>query len=276
MASQQLVDNYPSLRDITETERLHLQHELVINAFGSLVVCPVNLDRENLRVLDVGTADGWWLEQLRKELKHPESAALIGTDIAPYPGIKENVISHNFKTPFPEEWKGSFDLIQLRAVLSNVPGKASVDLLRRVIGLLKPSGYIQVVDGTLPSGELHASMKPSEEFFTRLGNFLKSNGLSESQGQFAAELLRTAGEGLVDDLDSMEKRLTLGKERSREETDFAWLRGMADVSGRAYLAKGLMNHDDFERLRLAVLEEARQDGIPWPWYAAWARRRTSV
>lgn len=41
-----------------EVARLAAQHEVFLDFMGKLVVAPVNLNRQNLRILDSGTADG--------------------------------------------------------------------------------------------------------------------------------------------------------------------------------------------------------------------------
>lgn len=267
-----LVDNYPAIRNATEVERLHLQHDLVVNALGSLLLCPFDLTAPNVRVLDIGSADGWWLTQLRKKLNHPESATLIGTDIAPYPNTTENVVMHNFKTPFPEEWKSSFDLVQLRAVLSNVPGDASTDLIKRVIELLKPGGFIQLVDGAMPSGQVEADAKPHMQFFVTLGNFLNNNGLNASQGAKAAQSLKDAGQGMLEDIGVKDGRMLLGKGAILEESSWQWLSFMQRQVGPKFVLSGLMSQDELDKLQLQMLEEAKQVGFDLPWYATWARK----
>ena len=177
MASKQFVDNYPGERTTTETDRLHAQHDLVVHAFGGLLLCPLDTARSNLRILDIGTADGWWLHCLRRELTHPESATLLGTDIAPYPDAVEGVIIHDFRREFATEWQGTFDLVQLRAVLASA-GEAANDLVQRALELLKPGGYIQIVDSGMPSGQIDPNDKPSTQFFKRVGNMLNAQGKS--------------------------------------------------------------------------------------------------
>ena len=274
MSSKEPVDNYPGNRNTSENHRLHVQHDLVVNAFGSLTVCPIDLSKENLRVLDIGTADGHWLTEIRKQLEHPESATLIGTDVAPYPDTTENVKIHNFKTPFPDDWKNGFDLIQLRAVLSNVPDDAAVDLLKRAIELLKPGGYIQSIDSAVPSGELAGSENPSVRFFTTLGNFLNMSGLTSDQGANAGAILKAASEGNLGEVESSQRIMRLGKGSSSaiEAISYDWIRGLIGAAGEAVVEAGLMSSDEVDEVREGMLEEAKNDGITVPWYAAWGRK----
>jgi gliotoxin biosynthesis N-methyltransferase len=273
MSEQDLVDNYPSERDLTETEHLHAQHDLVVDALGGLVLCPADLTKPNLHILDLGTADGWWLEQVRRELKHPGSATLVGTDIAPYPSIKENVIIHNFKTPFPSEWKGTFDLVQLRAVLSNVPGEASIFLIKRAVDLIKPGGYIQLVDGAIPKVPKEDISKPSQRYYNTLAAFLESNKLDPNQGAHVEEVLREAGGDKLCDIGAKVGAIKIGKGAPLESTSCAWVRGQTDVTGKAFVGAGMMSTDEFQQLKLSLFEEARQDGFSLTWYAAWAKTK---
>ena len=121
----------------TETARLALQHDLVVGTFGIILPQDFDTTRRYLHILDVGTANGHWLHEVSKILSERDTATLIGTDIAPCPETEETVIVHDFRTPFSAAWKGTFDLVQLRAVLANVPANEAVDLVRRSVELLK-------------------------------------------------------------------------------------------------------------------------------------------
>lgn len=178
MSSAELVDNYPGERTTTETDRLHAQHELVVHALGGELLCPADTSKTDLAILDIGTADGWWLHALRKKLTSPETAELVGTDIAPYPDAVEKVVIHDFRQPFPEEWKAKFDVVQLRAVMASA-GDGAIDVVRRCVELVKPGGYIQLVDSYMQSGEFADADKPSMRFFKRVGNLLAGQGMAK-------------------------------------------------------------------------------------------------
>ena len=59
MASEQLDDRYPAERNATGSSRLRAQHDLVVHVLGGLLLCALDTARENLRILDIGIADGW-------------------------------------------------------------------------------------------------------------------------------------------------------------------------------------------------------------------------
>lgn len=275
--NDKLVDNYPAIRDTSEKARLKVQHDLIVDAFGGKnIICPLDTTRSNLRILDLGSADGWWLTQVREELSPSaaKTATLIGTDIAPYPDTTENIIIHNFKTPFPDDWRGTFDLIQLRAVLANVPGDDATDLISRAIALLKPGGYIQIVDGAMQHGELKGDEKPSTRFFTTLGNFLMMNGLNADQGSRAATSLRAAGKGTLEDISDRSVDVPVGKNASPEmqETSWQWVRFMTVMPADQMVKAGLLTEEEKQKLVLELLEETKTEGFTFPWYAVWARK----
>lgn len=116
-----------------EQNRLHAQHTIGAAAFDNqLLVFPGAqgvLARPNLRILDNAGADGFSLMQLRRQLKHPESAELVSADIAPYPretaegevGVGEGVrlVKQDFMEEWPREWEGQFDLVLQRTCTSS-------------------------------------------------------------------------------------------------------------------------------------------------------------
>ena len=272
MASSDPSDTYPSIRNSTEVSRLHIQHDLVTATFNGLILCPFDRTRPNLRILDIGTGDGHWLSEVRKQLSHPDSATLVGTDIAPYPGATENIVIHNFKTPFPPEWSGSFDLVQLRGVLANVsPGGDAVELLRRVLPLVKPDGWIQVLDGTMPNGEVKGDGKASVRFFTMFGNWHNKQGLRNDKGYMVGEYLKATGGGQLEDLGSVHKDMLLGKGSAQEEKSFVWLEMMLGAA-KVLVQEGTLSAEEMQELEGAVLEEAKNEGVPFRWYAAWGRK----
>ena len=49
--------------------------------------------------------------------------------------------------------------------------------------------------------------------------------------------------------------------------------GMTTVVGNGLIKMQLMNEAEFDELQLSVLEEAKNDGIEFEWYATWAKKR---
>lgn len=269
-----IADNYPGERTLTETDRLHNQHDLVVNAFGSLLLCPLNTSKTNLRLLDIGTADGWYLHCLRKELTDPESATLTGTDVAEYPDAVENVIIHNFKTPFSGEWKASFDFVQLRGVLASSGSQDSqgIDLIRRALELIKPGGWIQLVDSSLLVEEFNGADKPSTKLFKTVADLLTQVGMNPALGRSIAGFLKQAGGDGITNQGEKTALVKIGKGADNIELSWNWLRGFCNTGKNGLVKAGSISADDFDDLQAAVFEETEKEGFSFPWYATWAQK----
>ena len=114
---------YPAPPDAAEARRLHAQGYIAVDALGgSLILCPLDTSRKNLRILDSATADGHFLTLVRKQLDDPETAELIGTDIADFPplDLPNNItlVKQDFLKPWPEKWEAYFDFVHQRLALS--------------------------------------------------------------------------------------------------------------------------------------------------------------
>lgn len=280
MSSEPLADIYPADRTISEARRLQAQHDLLVDALGGIILCPLDRSASGLRILDVGGADGYLLEQLRLELKDPESAYLVGTDIKPYPenrpGVEMRI--HDFRTPFPEEWKDSFDLVSIRNCLAGTGSdKAAVDLIRRLLDLVKPgTGWLHIVDGWLPTGPVRDRDSSFLKITKTIGNALVAHGMDASIGARVAALLPQAVRGNATDLGNRSAPSPIGKgcKPELEETGYDEIRGLVETAGKG-LEKAEnppLTYDEFRELGVRALQEVKERGVTMQWYAAWARR----
>lgn len=96
---------------------------------------------------------GLWLQDLRAamSLATRNSHTLIGTDItsiyfpSPLPeGI--DLFEQSIKKPWPESWNESFDFVHQRMALPAAGKTEVLDALRAFVGLVKPGGWIQLVE----------------------------------------------------------------------------------------------------------------------------------
>ncbi|KAF2117654.1 hypothetical protein BDV96DRAFT_644005 [Lophiotrema nucula] len=154
MASDPPENDY-ILHNESETTRLAFQHRVIRDAMnGRLVLAPIDLYKAPLQILDSCTADGLWIRDLQSSLP-PNIAsqhAFIGTDIEESyfptdpPG---NTTYHvqDVNKPWPEQWNEKFDLVHQRLSIA-VSGdeKATQSAVRNLISLVKPGGWIQIVD----------------------------------------------------------------------------------------------------------------------------------
>lgn len=126
--------------DITEQERLELQHSISVRLLGGLYLAPIEQPH---RVLDLGTGTGIWAIEFANE--HPESDVL-GTDLSP---IQPEYVPPNCRFEVDDaedEWVFSyaFDFIHSRYMsgsFDNFPAIFSMCYQN-----LKPGGWIEFQD----------------------------------------------------------------------------------------------------------------------------------
>ncbi|KAK8151553.1 hypothetical protein BC567DRAFT_268173 [Phyllosticta citribraziliensis] len=300
--------DFPALSSATEAARLRAQHALVTAAVGGLVLAPLDLAQRGLRFLDCGTADGHFLYEVRAQLAQPETAALEGIDVAAYPAhpaassgdsappANVHITTHDILTPFPAAWRGSFDLVQLRTVLSNLAGRAqAVAALANVLPLLKPgTGYVQLVDGAQMTGTIRADDRASVKVLRALANGAQSVGRDLGVGRELVGLLRDAAASISSDDNSKENDMAIDVTDAREvhsvfghgagsaeleELGVSEMRslyrvvrmGMQQMGAGVWEAAGI-SRGEFEGLEEALVRETREQGVPWTWYVAVARR----
>ncbi|KAM0251444.1 hypothetical protein ACHAQJ_008195 [Trichoderma viride] len=276
---------YPDYRHAAEARRLRMQGALVIDALGgNLVLCPLDLSHPGLRILDSATADGHFLTVIRGQLADPESAELVGTDIAPFPplDLPDNITlaKQDILQPWPEKWEAYFDLVHQRNALSVTGGmEGAVAAVKRFIGLIKPGGWIQLVDGSVMTGELAEGDKAVVKLLKVTGWALTRLGLNPTLGASTAEILRRAGEGSLQNLGERQGVSALGKGAATaelEEMGYEQLRGLHNAC--MSLLKGMPQEErpitveNFEGLLTDLLREAREGDSQMTWYAAWGQK----
>ncbi|KAJ5874570.1 uncharacterized protein N7529_003000 [Penicillium soppii] len=153
--------------ETVENQRLAGQHQAFKLGMGKLVLAPLQVSQKNLRILDAGTSDGYWLDDFRPSLTHPETCELVGIDITgerfpqnPPPGVK--LVVQSSMGPWPESWLQSFDLVHQRLTLFGV-GTKSKDCVLELMKIVKPGGWIQLVETE------HSSHEPNGPQVKRLG-----------------------------------------------------------------------------------------------------------
>ena len=276
-------DSYPGLRTHSESERLQAQHLLYKLSLG-LVLAPLDLQQPNLRVLDSGTADGYWLADLASHLS--PDASLIGTDIATYDThikLPSNVelLMQNIKHSWPVDWQGSFDLVHQRLVLSNVADHtAATQAIYRLIELVKPGGWIQLDESAVLEGPSQPSDSPCEKVYRVVGNFMRACGMNPMPAAKVRALLEEAGAGMLDQINGKTVEAKLGRGAPTRELENA---GMANFMGimdgvKAGLGKfpnPPMSPEEFESMRPECRNQLVTTGTQMRLTSVWAQRRSS-
>ena len=280
---------YPGPNNITEAYRLRAQHNLCTHALTKSknpILAPIDLSQASIAILDSGTADGYFLYATIQHLKHADSAELIGTDITDYPpsyevpeGVSLKLMKQNIHDAWPAEWINKFDLVHQRAVMANAGGyEKAVDITRRLLELVKPGGYLQIVDGFMPVGKIVDRDLPSQLMFKTMGNAIASKGLDTSMGPRLGEMVEEAGGNSVEDVSFREGTSRLGKGCAQATEEDGWIQIRSLCGILKSIEEGL-NEDnavaakDWIALEQDVFKEAEQHGFDMFWYAAWGRKK---
>jgi SAM-dependent methyltransferase len=273
-------DPYPGI--LSEGIRLRAQHSLAKAALGNLILCPLDLSRPNLKILDSGTGDGYFLLDILSQLENPDSACLIGTDIVSFPdiGLPQNVTlsKQDILDEWPVEWEGKFDLVHQRATMVNAGSfEEAAKVMKRLVRLLKPGGWIQVVDGAVPVAAIEEEDVASLKLFKTMGNFLDSIGKYTQAGRELCRLME--GTDGLKGIEHKEGVSLLGKGAPSQELEkmgYVQIEGlwsiMASILEKKSGKNGMMSVTEFERLKPALLEEANMGGVRMSWYASWGQR----
>ncbi|KAL4783405.1 hypothetical protein BJX76DRAFT_358044 [Aspergillus varians] len=225
MATQKImaqeVPHVSPLKSFTQGDfdRLSTQHEWIKGCSGGcsgLLKAPIDLSRPGLRVLDSATADGTitpkalfvldshcprsdflcpgtigiWMKDVQT-LAAP-GTQFVGFDIAPDPQSplppNIHIQAQNILEPFPSEWQNSFDLVHQRLLLVMFSETQVHQILDRLIGTVKPGGWVQLFEGDASKRVYNPNAK-SFEFFHKFVEKMES----ATVGRYLSDYLRDAG-----------------------------------------------------------------------------------
>jgi len=146
-----LNDDYVLTRDAGASARLNLSHYIWQSSFGYNLHPRIQnaiMGKENLHVADVGTGTGVWLLDMAQQL--PRSTQLDGIDISfgqfpPREWLPQNVTLRlvDMFRPTPVELVEKYDIIHIRHFVCVVKDNDPTPLLRNLLRMLKPGGWIQ-------------------------------------------------------------------------------------------------------------------------------------
>lgn len=269
-------------RSTPEAIRLHAQHDICRSALGGkLVHAPIDLYRTNLRILDSATSDGYFLYDLaRTELGDPGSATLIGTDINDFPGIQDlppniKLVKQNMMEEWPAEWLGTFDIVQQKNAIVHVGTiEEAIKTIRRLAELVKPGGWIQLVDCYVSDEPIEDGDEPGTKMLKVCGQYLRRNGMDNTMCRRLKEILEAVGglESLGEKVGV--SRMGKGEPKGLEEAGKIQLEGFWAGLGQALKKEKdpTMPLDEYGELLPAILEQAKERGVDMYWNVAWARK----
>ncbi|GLI77748.1 hypothetical protein PoHVEF18_006042 [Penicillium ochrochloron] len=112
---------------------------------------PAITQHEHMRIADVGTGTGIWLQELANVL--PSSCQLDGFDISDAllpdkSSLPENITFYlqNLLQPFPEQFIGKYDVVNVRVMVVALSSNEWEPAVRNLMTLLRPGGHLQWVD----------------------------------------------------------------------------------------------------------------------------------
>ncbi|KAI1114488.1 S-adenosyl-L-methionine-dependent methyltransferase [Nemania sp. NC0429] len=151
-----------------EIYRLETQHHLLDDMMNNEMLPPHIAGQiaaiPSPRVCEVATGSAIWLRKVAKTL--PASAELVGLDLDtskfPRPeALPPNIRlgSANAYEPFPEEFRGRFDVVYIRLFAFAARRGGGVALARNLASLLRPGGWLVWVEANM----LIASAEPPSE-----------------------------------------------------------------------------------------------------------------
>lgn len=162
-----------SARHVQEYDRLRMQHELQKHAQrNKLIQVPLS-KTEPVRILDSATGDGFWMLDVCEEFSN---ATFMGTDIEPkhFEKLKglDNIKckAQSVTNDWPQEDKAAYDLVHQRYCLAVFTYDQSAEAVKRLFELVKPGGYIQLVEADLLgyiSGSKHPGMTELMKYMKR-------------------------------------------------------------------------------------------------------------
>ncbi|KAH7371769.1 hypothetical protein BKA64DRAFT_689469 [Cadophora sp. MPI-SDFR-AT-0126] len=172
----------------TESKRLNIQHHF-INAFGPPEQIHPSIPKDQIiRVADIATGTGIWLEHLSAILsKTPLSGdsprQYVGFDISRdfFPSSYDSsfrYVQHNVLRSFPEEHLGKYDLVHVRLLIAALKEDEIPIALENVLELLAPGGYIQWDEWDFPAVQLPSASPAVKQTLTDFLDFCDSLGFS--------------------------------------------------------------------------------------------------
>jgi hypothetical protein len=196
----ELQDAYVSAkkdRQRAEHERLRIQNDLHWEAFDgkSMIVVPLPKDKP-LKILDSATGDGYWMKQ---EAANFPYAKFTGIDVDPdyFTAIKDLPDNVSFTVqsllePWSQDHQDAYDLVHQRYVTTNMPQGEAPNVIKRLLGLVKPGGYIQLVEADMTSFDRDGHPGESEKM-DFMAKFFATGDMDPATGPKLAHWLTEAG-----------------------------------------------------------------------------------
>ncbi len=191
---------YALPNDLTESERLNLQHYVIRFAMrGNYVVPFWRMNTRPKDILDVACGSGRWGAEMAYEF--PE-ANVVGIDIvapdatSPSVTLGRPTAPDNYVLlqgdvrqglPFPDN---SFDFVHMRFLVVAIAAADWPALVREVVRVTRPGGWIELVDTVMRDA---VGSPEHQQFFAWFSKMTATRGYDVAAGEHIAERLHAAG-----------------------------------------------------------------------------------
>ena len=159
-------------RSHTAAPRLNLQYFLWKESLQFDIHPSIPVSAGPVQIADVATGTGIWLIQVARQMP---AATLYGFDInltqtPPMEWLPSNVrlVPWNVFNEIPENMLGRFDIVHVRLLILVVQNSDPRNIIRNLVKMLKPGGYLQWDDLNYPdthvetAGKLSKTLKSEE------------------------------------------------------------------------------------------------------------------
>jgi len=261
-----------------EYTRLHKQHDLFkIATGGNFVQVPLPKDQP-ICIIDSATNDGVWLVEVGEQYPN---ATLVGADNNPahFTQIKKLPPNLSFKTqsifdPWPAEDKEAYDLVHQRCILalfSPAQGQAAIEGL---YSLVKPGGYIQIIEGDLLSFDGGADRPGMAALMDFCEKAFPKAGMNNTAGRYLKDWLETAGATEVESKIISYEMGAAAKTKDMKEATTDHIMDMIDNIEKvaAMIPNYWFTPDDFRKLKEAVFEDMQKVGNTWRYHLATGKK----
>ncbi len=172
-----------------EVHRLDMQHAALHEHFGTHHFAPV---QQPGRILDVACGTGRWAKDTKERFPN---ASVTGIDITVPIDIQEQHVPTEYTfiqgnvlepLPFPD---ASFDYVHMRAMFSALPVTKWPEVVRELVRVTAPGGWVELVEGGLPRNGGPA-LAQGGAWFNQL---LSARGIDPTYARNIGTLLEAAG-----------------------------------------------------------------------------------
>lgn len=220
---------------------------------------------------------GIWIRDVRQGVGNA-SNTWIGTDIEdsyfPVDPPSDTSYHHQSMTePWPVDWQGTFDLVHSRMALPGAGIHPLEEVVNNLIGLVKPGGWIQLVEMEWQVWDAGPVMQLFQKAMKQLVSIVTNRQGVDMRLRLTG-ILERAG------LTNLEHRIIsvpLGAKAKKEVQELSLQSMFATASFAMDTLKKLppidITGEELESLPERLVEELREAGGGYKFFALWAQKR---